>query len=332
MKFLIIGLGSMGKRRIRNLQSLGKTAIYGFDISEEKRKESEEKYQIKTFTNLSDAFSQNPDAIIISTSPEAHYQYADLAIKKNIPFFTELNLISEGLKEIVVRGEQKNIIMASSYDMRNIESIKKIKELINDNKIGKVTSFSYHVGQYLPDWHPWEDYRKFFGAKKETNACIELIPGEINWLQWIFGDIESVTSLNGKFSNLEIDAPDTYQIILKFKKGLLGHYLVDIVSRYPYREIKIIGTEGTILWDHNKKIVKLFTAKDKLWKEFRESDGKIEEGYLHKEEPYIEEIRNFISALEKNKKYPYLLSQELENLKVLDAIKTSINNKKEIKL
>ncbi|MCD4759293.1 Gfo/Idh/MocA family oxidoreductase [archaeon] len=325
MNFLIIGLGSMGKRRIRNLQSLNESDIIGFDIQEKRRNEAEYKYQIKTFKDIKKALKQKPNAIIISTPPDKHYEYMDLAIKNNIPFFTELNLISKGLKERVEKG--KDLLMAASCDMRYIESIKKIKELTN--QIGKVTSFTYHVGQYLPDWHPWEDYRKFFGAKKETNACIEIIPGEINWLQDTFGKINSVIALKGKFSDLEIDAPDTYQIILKFK-DLLGHYLVDVVSRTPYREIKIIGTEGTIVWDHNKKLVKLF--KDKAWQEFPEGAGKIETGYLHKEEPYIEEMKTFISALKGEKEYPYLLSEDLETLKVLDAIEESTQTKKEVEI
>ena len=104
----------MGKRRIRNLQALSENDIIGFDIEEDKRKETEYKYKIKTF--------------IIATPPHLHYQYSDIAIKNNTPFFMELNLISEGLKEIIDKGTEKGILMAASCDMRYIESIKRIKE------------------------------------------------------------------------------------------------------------------------------------------------------------------------------------------------------------
>jgi predicted dehydrogenase len=331
MKFLIIGLGSMGKRRIRNLQALSETDIIGFDIEEGKRKETEYKYKIKTFPKIEEALKEKPDVFIISTPPHLHYQYADIAIENNIPFFMELNLISEGLKEIIDKGTQKGILMAASCDMRYIESIKRIKEFIKSGKIGQVTSFTYHVGQYLPDWHPWEDYRKFFGAREDTNACREIIPGELNWLQSIFGNVNSVMGLKGKFSDLEIEVPDTYQIIMKFN-NLLGHYLVDVVSRFPYRKIRIIGTQGTIVWDHGKKLVRLYSAEEKKWEDFPEKEGKIEKGYLHKEEPYIEEIRNFISALKKEKEYPYPLPEDLETLKVLDAIEESTQTKKEVNI
>jgi predicted dehydrogenase len=332
IKFLIIGLGSMGKRRIRNLKYLKETNIVGFDITEERREETKEKYGIKTVNTIEKAFNENPNAIIISTPPHLHEDYMKLAIEKNIPFFTELNLISKGLNKIVKNGNEKNILMASSCDMRYIESIKKIKELIKNQKIGKVTSFAYHVGQYLPDWHPWEDYRKFFASRKDTNGCVEVIPGELNWMEDIFGKITSVMSLNGKYSDLEIDSPDTYQIILKFKNNLLGNYMVDVVSRVPCRNIRIIGTEGIIEWDHGKKLIKMYTAKNKKWEEFPENEGTIERGYIHKEEPYIEEMSNFIKALKKGEKYPFLLNEELEILKILNSIEKSTKKRKEIKV
>ena len=72
MKFLVIGLGSMGKRRIRNLKYLGQTDIIGYDISEERRVEAQSKYQITTFGVLGDALQEKPDAAIISTSPTNH--------------------------------------------------------------------------------------------------------------------------------------------------------------------------------------------------------------------------------------------------------------------
>ena len=330
MKFLVIGLGSMGKRRVTILKALNKEVI-GFDISEEKRKEVKEKFGIKTYPTIDEAIQENPEAIIISTPPHLHYEYAHLAIDNNLPFFMEINLISEGLREVIQKGQEKGILMAQSCNMRNVESIKKIKELIDDNKIGNVTSFTYHVGQYLPDWHPNEDYRKFFGARKETNACKEIIPGEINWLQWIFGDITSVMSKKGKFSDLEIDAPDTYQIIMNFKEKLLGHYLVEVVSRFPYRIIKIIGTKGTITWDYGEKIVKVYNPEEKKWEEFSE-DKKEGENYEHKLRPYQQEIEDFISAIEKEKEYPHLLSEDLKILVILDAIEQSTEIGKEIRI
>jgi predicted dehydrogenase len=87
MKFLVIGLGSMGKRRIRNLQYLGEKDIIGYDIRDERREECKQKYRIKTFNDIDKAMDQNPDVLIISTPPNHHIEYEFLAAKNNKHFF-----------------------------------------------------------------------------------------------------------------------------------------------------------------------------------------------------------------------------------------------------
>ena len=52
LKILVVGLGSMGKRRIRNLVKLGYRDILGFDTQKLRRNESSRKYKIKTVKNI----------------------------------------------------------------------------------------------------------------------------------------------------------------------------------------------------------------------------------------------------------------------------------------
>ena len=77
-----------------------------------------------------------------------------------------------------------------------------IRDLLNKNIIGQPLSFIYHSGQYLPDWHPWEDYRKFYVSKRETGACREIVPFELVWLIDLFGKVKTVTGRKSKISNL----------------------------------------------------------------------------------------------------------------------------------
>lgn len=323
MKFLIIGLGSMGTRRIRNLQTFQAGEIIGFDAVPEKRAEAEKKYSIKTFADVNVAFAQNPDAVIISTPPHFHTEYMLLAAKYKKPFFSEINILSAGLAEIVELCKKNNVLAAASCDMRYNESIAKIKSLIEEKLIGNVCAFTYHVGQYLPDWHPWEDYRKSFLARKDVGGCREILPGELNWLSWVFGKITNVSCIKGKRSNLDVPLDDVYQILLNFENGPLGNMLVDVVSRIPYRQLKIIGDEGVIAWNYDEETVKVYSSKSKEWKEYKEGTGLRAKGYIHKEEPYIQEMKNFVKAIMGNVQYPYLLAEELKTIQAIDAIEKS---------
>jgi predicted dehydrogenase len=324
MRFLVIGLGSMGKRRIRNLQYLKAEEILGFDTREYRCKEAEANYGIKTFKKLEEALSEDPDAFIISTPPDLHLDYALIATEQNKHFFIEASVVADGMDELIALCKGKNIIAAPSCTMRFHPSVKRIKELVDNKVIGDILAFTYHSGQYLPDWHPWEDYRSFYVARKETGACREIVPFELTWLTWILGDIDCIACFKDKLTNLEVEIDDIYQILMKFKNGVLGHMLVDVISRTPYRVCKLISEEGVITWDWGAG-VKVYTAKDRDWKEYTEEQGTTVEGYTDKikEEPYIEEMRHFIEAIRGEIRYPYTLEEDKRILNILYAAEKS---------
>lgn len=332
MKFLIVGLGSMGKRRIRNLQYLEAGEIIGFDIREDRRKEAQKKYGIKTFHEFDKAMRDEPDALVISTPPDLHVKYAMEAVKYNKHFFMEASVVDLGLKELIRESQKKDIIAAPSCTMRFHPSVRKIKETVNSKNIGDVLLFTYHSGQYLPDWHPWEDYRKFYVAKKETGAAREIVSFELVWLTWILGRIDTISCFKGKLSKLDVNIDDAYQIITKFKSGVFGHMLIDVISRIPDRSCKIFGEEGVIFWDWGTS-VRVYTARDKSWKNYPEKGGMSVEGYTEKikEGPYIEEMNAFIRAIKKEIKYPYTLEEDKRILEVLYAAERSSDNEVHVK-
>jgi predicted dehydrogenase len=332
MKFLIVGLGSMGKRRIRNLQYLKTGEIIGFDTREDRAKDAEEKYDIQAFTDFDEAMDQNPDALIISTPPDLHMKYALIAAKNSKHFFTEASVVDEGMDELIATCKGKKIVAAPSCTMRFNPSIKRIKELIDDGAIGRPLLFTYHSGQYLPDWHPWEDYRKFYVAKKETGAAREIVSFELVWLIWIFGLADAISCFKGRTKILDIDIDDFYQIIMEFKNGISGHLQVDVVSRVADRSCKIFGEEGVIFWNWGEN-VRVYDAKNENWREYAEKSGTSVEGYSEKikEEPYIEEMNSFIKAIRREQKYPYTFEEDRVVLRLLNAAEESSKSKIHVK-
>jgi predicted dehydrogenase len=332
MKFLVAGLGSMGKRRIRNLQYLNAGEVIGFDLREDRTKEVEEEYKVRTFTDFDEAMAQNPDALIVSTPPDLHVKYALVAASNNKHFFTEASVVAEGIDELITLCKAKQIVAAPSCTMRFNPSVRKIKELVDSGVIGKPLSFTYHSGQYLPDWHPWEDYRKFYVARKETGGAREIVSFELVWLTWVFGSVDVISCFKGKTSKLDVDIDDLYQIIMKFKNEISGHMQVDVISRVADRSCKIFGEEGVIFWNWGEGL-KVYTARNKRWNSYPEMSGTSVEGYDEKikEEPYIEEMNSFIRAIKKEGKYPYTFEEDKSVLNLLYAAEKSSNNKIHIK-
>ena len=327
MKILVVGLGSMGKRRIRNLQFLNVEDIIGFDLKEERRNEASEKYKVKTFSSIEDALGQKPDAMIISTPPNLHMKYAKIAIENNIHFFTEASVVQDEMKEVIDLLKKSDIIGLPSCTMKYHPIVKEVKSLLEKNSIGKPLSFLYHSGQYLPDWHPWEDYRKYYVSKRETGACREIVPFELVWLIDLFGKINAVSAFKAKVSNLEADIDDIYNILLDFEDGLQASITVDVIARFPFRQLKILGEEGVIFADWSERIVRYYTKEDG-WKDNKIQDGQIEKNYIHGEGPYIEEMKTFLNTIKKENPTPYTFVEDYKILKILESIEKSSDDGK----
>ena len=327
-KFMIIGLGSMGKRRVRNLQYLGFKDIIAFEPKQERRKDTEEKYGIQTFPTFESAIAENPDAIIISTPPNFHTKYMKKAAEVGKHFFVEASVMNDGLDEVNEIAKKKGIIAAPSSTMRFKQSIRKLKELLDSGVIGKPLAFTYHMGQYLPDWHPWEDISKFYVGKRETGAGREMVCFESVWLTWLFGKLDKLVCMRGKLSNLKVDIDDAYAMIYHFEKGILGTVLIEVVSRAPTRALHIMGSEGNILWNWNTSTVKWYEAKDKKWHEFKEEEKVAQPGYWAKDDMYIEEMKAFTSAVMGRGEYLYSLDDDIRILNLLLGAEKSSDEEK----
>jgi predicted dehydrogenase len=323
MKFLVIGLGSMGKRRVRCLLALGYTDIVGFDIREDRRKEAYEKYKIVTVESLNNISLTDFDAFIISTPPDLHTRYAKMAIDLRKPAFIEASVILEHVKEIKSYNKN-NTFLAPSCTLRFHPMIKDITSIIKGGKYGKVTNFSYHSGQYLPDWHPWENVSDFYVSNRETGGGREIVPFELTWIVDTIGwpiDVKGVFEKTIDFgSNIE----DSYAFILKYK-GMVGSVVVDVAARYATRSLIINMELGQIQWRWDEACFNLYEVASNRWIKYSQPDISAATGYNKNigEEMYIEEIRRFISGINVSSLYPNSIDDDIKVLEILNKIEKS---------
>jgi len=137
MKILIIGLGSMGKRRIRCLQNMkvDNSDIYGFDLKQERVENVKKLYSISTYDNFENAIQNKPEIFIISVPPDIHYIYMEYAVKNNINYFVEASVLDTNYKYIIDETYKKNIIGFPSFTLWFHPAIQYIKNNLS-NRIG----------------------------------------------------------------------------------------------------------------------------------------------------------------------------------------------------
>ncbi len=295
MLFLVVGCGSIGKRHIRNLKALGAGEIIAHDLNMERCREVEQEYKFKTYDNLDEALAQQPNAAFICTPTSLHIPPALLVARNGCHLFIEKPLSHSlgGVDELLELVAQKNLVTLVGCNMRFHPSIALMKKLLEEGEIGKVLSARVQAGQYLPDWHPREDYRQGYSANKALGGGI-LLDGihEIDYITWFLGAVSRIFCFAGKLSSLEIDTEDTAEILLWLKTGAIAEVHLDYIQRPYGRSCQLLGEEGTILWDFQDKRVKLYSTRTREWQMFNEKpDYDINQ-------MYIGEIKHFIRCLE----------------------------------
>ncbi|MCC3646345.1 Gfo/Idh/MocA family oxidoreductase [Cytobacillus oceanisediminis] len=295
MKVLFVGLGSIGKRHLKNFLDLNDDA----DVLIYKPSKIKEHLPFKQYINYDEALLELPDAVFICNPTHLHVEYAIKAAKKGCHLFIEKPLSHNlnGVKELVEIVRENNIVAFIGCNLRFHPGLRKVKNLIEKSSIGKIYSISVYAGQYLPDWRPSKDYRQTYSASEEYGGGVIMdLIHELDYLKWLLGDFKEVCALSGKVSNLEINCEDIAEILLKTKSDVIAHIHLDYLQRNYSRGCKIIGENGTITWNYSGNIIKEFNILNNEWKSY-DIEFDINKMYLEEMEHFIKCIKNTCKPL-----------------------------------
>lgn len=323
MKAIVIGLGSMGKRRIRLLLEHKNITIYGIDSNPERCAEVKEKYGIDSYKSISEAVEDNCfQCAFVCTSPLSHANIIKECLYNNLHVFTEINLVSDGYEENMTLAKEKGLVLFLSSTFLYRKETQAIIEKVKGNQ-SKI-NYIYHVGQYLPDWHPWESYNNYFIGNPRTNGCREIMTIDMPWLVTAFGAVKSVQTLKSKNTELNITYNDNYLIMFEHETGAKGVFAVDVVARNPIRHIDVYGESIQLSWNGTADSLMEynFESKEMLPIKFEDASEHVD-GYAAfvTENPYREEIGAFLAQIENPSGKPaWDFEKDMELLKVIDKI------------
>lgn len=327
MKAVVIGLGSMGKRRIRCLQALGVSDIVGVDLRADRREETAKRYGVRTDADLAAVWNEFvPDIAIISLPPKAHVGAMHACIDHRVPFFVEASVVDEGLAEVVARVRQEGLVAAPSTTLRFHPAIAEIFRIVRNDRLGKISNVMLHSGQYLPDWHTYEPVSDYYVSDPATGGAREIVPFEMTWFTELFGFPRRIAGQYRKTIEIagaeHID--DTYNGLLDYGT-FLATFTVDVVSRHATRKLLINGDKAQLCWSWDDSCIRVYDGEAAQWTEVSYQMEQAEEGYNKNigENMYIDEIRAFLDAVASKAPFPNTLDQDHRVLKLLYALERS---------
>lgn len=318
MKVLVVGLGSMGQRRIRLMKKIASNyEVIGVDMNQERRMSARNNLGIVSYDSLEKALENTYDCAIVSTSPLSHMSIILELLKHRLYIFTELNLTKDGYS-IFIENEKKLFLSSTLLYRKDLQYV--INKVENS-----VVNYNYHVGQYLPDWHPWESYKNYFVGDKRTNGCREIMAIDLPWLIEAFGEVVNLQVIKSKMTNLEIDYNDNYILLLEHKNGTKGSLIVDVVSRKAVRTLEVFSEDIYLSWNgtpDSLSDLEIATGEIKKIDLYESIESRADYSANIIEDAYEDELRAFIELVLNNSRNSirYSFAQDEKILSLIDRI------------
>lgn len=325
MKFAVIGCGSIGQRHIENLIKLGHKVV-AWNRNKFRRNLVEKKFGIKTYHNLDEMLDlKDLSASIICSPSSLHFAHAKKVINKNINLFIEkpLAISIKGIDNIECEAKKKGLISHIGTNMRFHFGPALIKKHLKKKTIGKILWGNFWAGMYLPDWHPTENYRKMYSAKKKLGggAIMDFIH-EIDLICWLFKMPSKLAAMMGNSGFLDIETEDVADVIMSYPKGLKINLHIDYIQRPFQRGIYLVGDKGSMKWDSALKKVEFY-----LYNSQKVINKRYPKNYKHNN-MYLEQMKYFLKCLTKKKQSESDIKEGRRTLELALAIKKSAESNK----
>jgi predicted dehydrogenase len=271
MRFLIAGLGSIGRRHLRNLLALGERNILLFRTHHSTLPE-QELASFPVETDLPTALAHRPHAVIIANPTTLHLDVAIPAAQAGCHILLE-KPISHSMERVeefqnaVLQGGGQVLV---GFQFRFHPGLQKAAQLLSAGAIGRPLSVRANWGEYLPGWHPWEDYRRGYSARSDLGGGVILtLSHPLDYLRWLLGEIDALWAFAARLNDLGLDVEDTAEIGLQFKNGVVGSVHLDYNQQPPAHHLEISGSQGSLLWDNITGEVNLYRSTTrKEWEPF----------------------------------------------------------------
>lgn len=309
LKVLMAGLGSIGQRHVRNLR-----AVLGDDVdilAYRRRKSSpvlnpnmtvragavlEDEYRIRSFDDLDAALAEKPDAVFITNPNSLHLEVALAAANAGAHLFIEKPIADEmdGIDELIRLVDEKKLVAFVAYQFRFHPGLQLIKDMIDSGKLGRLVHGHVVNGEWLPGWHPYEDYRETHPARRELGGgCLRIQTHEFDYALWLFGQARRVFAVGGHLSDLDVNVEDSVSVLMDCAyegRPLPVHIHLDYLQRPPQRVCEVIGDAGKVRYDYYTDTITYHNTQTQVTETYRFDK-------FDRNQMFIGELEHFLACI-----------------------------------
>ena len=309
MKILICGSGSIGKRHIQNLVSLGCEDI----ILYKTRKKDLPSFAVNfpCYFDLMEALDQQPKVAFITNPTSMHMGTALRCARSKCHLFIEKPLSHnlDNINDLISICKENKLVCMIGYMMRYHPLILRMRSYINSGKLGKIVRYRSFWGEDVSTWHPWEDYRKSYSTNIQMGGGPELtLSHDIDLALWLINsEVSGVSKIVNNNSNLKLNCNHGVDFNIRFNNKVTADIHLDYFTNPPLRNYDIVFEKGRVHFDYfnnEMRIVSKEESKTVISDDFERNDL------------FVSEIKAFLDALRNNKASPIGVEESVESLKI----------------
>lgn len=327
MRFLIAGFGSIGRRHFRNLKSLGQKDIL-FYRSGHSQIADQELAGHAVERELGAALAHKPDAVIVANPTALHLEVAIPAARAGCHILLEkpISHSLDRVDELQAAAAKSGSRVLVGFQYRFHPGLQKAVEILASGELGRPLSARTHWGEYLPDWHPWEDYRRSYSARGDLGGGVVLtLSHPFDYLRWLLGEVDAIWASTKQSGELEIGVEDQAEIGLVFRSGALGSIHLDYLQKPGAHWLEVICTKGNLHWDAGTGLLRVTRAKGS------EQEFPVPAGF-ERNELFLAQARHFIDVAAGKAEAQCTLEDGRKALGIALAVHTSAAEGRSIKL
>jgi predicted dehydrogenase len=307
MRALIVGLGSIGRRHARNWVALGLGPVAVCRRTDNTQPEPLD-FPVRPFTKLDEALDDQPDVVLVTNPTSLHVETACRAVQAGAHVFIEkpIGHALDGVAELLDEADRRQRLLMVGYNLRFHPGLARFRELYRQGAVGRPVSARAEAGEYLPDWHPWEDYRASYSGRRDLGGGPMLtLSHELDSLCWVLGPPARVIAMAAHASSLEVDTEDTAELVLQFPTGgPLASVHVDYLRRPPRRSLEIVGEEGVLRWEYDEHRIRHYVPATREWRTEEGDPG------WQRNDMYVAEIAHFAACVRGELERPLIDGQQ----------------------
>lgn len=295
MRIMIVGLGSIGRRHLRNLISLGEEDFLLVRTGRSTLPD-EELVSYPSVKSVEEGLAWKPQAVIVANPTAYHMEVALPAAKAGCHMLIEKPISSsmDRIPVLVQAAASSGSRILVGFQYRFHPCLLRLHQLLSARELGEPVHARAHYGEYLPGWHPWEDYRRSYSSRSDLGGgALLTLCHPFDYLAWLFGPPTDIAARTAALPHVELEGVEGIaDVMLGFTGGTQATIHLDYAQRPAMQHLGVIGTEGSAECDLLAGELRWWTAAEGEWRSFRVSED------FSRNDLFLAEMKHFLEIVQ----------------------------------